>query len=36
LKAASGSAAFICVGERCSLPVIAPDEIANAVAAMRS
>jgi uncharacterized protein YyaL (SSP411 family) len=35
LKAAQGSAAFVCVGERCSLPVTAPDKIADAVAAMR-
>jgi uncharacterized protein YyaL (SSP411 family) len=35
LKATSGSAAFICVGERCSLPVTSPDQIAEAGAAMR-
>ncbi|HZD88500.1 MAG TPA: thioredoxin domain-containing protein, partial [Pseudolabrys sp.] len=35
LKAVSGSAAFICVGETCSLPVTAPGQIADAVAAMR-
>ena len=35
LKAVSGSAAFVCVGETCSLPVTAPDKIAAAVAAMR-
>jgi uncharacterized protein len=35
LKTARGAAAFICVGETCSLPVTAPAEIANAVAAMR-
>ena len=35
LKASTGSAAFICVGERCSLPVGSPDAIAEAVAAMR-
>jgi uncharacterized protein YyaL (SSP411 family) len=34
LKAASGPAAFVCVGERCSLPVIAPDQIAVAVSAL--
>ena len=34
LKAA-GSAAFICVGQRCSLPVVSPDQVATAVAAMR-
>jgi uncharacterized protein len=36
LKAAPGSAAFVCVGERCSLPVDAPAKIADAVRAMRS
>ncbi len=35
LKAAQGSAAFVCVGERCSLPVVAAADIAPAVAAMR-
>jgi uncharacterized protein YyaL (SSP411 family) len=30
-----GSAAFVCVGETCSLPVTDPDEIAAAVQAMR-
>jgi uncharacterized protein YyaL (SSP411 family) len=35
IKAAPGSAAFICMGERCSLPVTSPDQIAAAVAAMR-
>ena len=30
-----GSAAFVCVGETCSLPVTEPDKIAEAVAAMR-
>ena len=35
LKAAQGSAAFVCVGERCSLPVSGPDQIAAAVTAMR-
>jgi uncharacterized protein YyaL (SSP411 family) len=34
LKAASGAAAFVCAGERCSLPVTNAAEIANAVAAM--
>ncbi len=34
LKAASGPAAFVCVGERCSLPVTSPTEIAGAVSAM--
>ena len=36
LKAVSGSAAFVCVGERCSLPVTDPDQIEPAVRAMRS
>jgi uncharacterized protein YyaL (SSP411 family) len=36
LKAATGSAAFICVGERCSLPVSKPGQIAATVTAMRS
>jgi uncharacterized protein YyaL (SSP411 family) len=35
LKAAQGPAAFICVGETCSLPVGAAADIAPAVAAMR-
>ena len=35
IKAATSAAAFICVGEICSLPVTRPDEIAAAVAAMR-
>ncbi len=35
IKAAHGSAAFICVGERCSLPVTSPDQIAAAVVGMR-
>jgi uncharacterized protein YyaL (SSP411 family) len=34
VKATSGSAAFICVGERCSLPVTEPGKIAEAVAGM--
>jgi uncharacterized protein YyaL (SSP411 family) len=33
--AAAPNAAFVCVGERCSLPVTSPDEIAATVAAMR-
>jgi uncharacterized protein YyaL (SSP411 family) len=33
--AAAGSAAFVCVGETCSLPVTDPDMIAAAVIAMR-
>jgi uncharacterized protein YyaL (SSP411 family) len=36
LKATSASAAFVCVGERCSLPVTEPHMIAAAVAAMRT
>jgi hypothetical protein len=36
LKAAAGSAAFVCVGERCSLPVTEADKIAQAVKAMRA
>jgi len=35
LKAAPDSAAFVCVGERCSLPVTDAAQIAEAVAAMR-
>ncbi|MGA2566402.1 MAG: thioredoxin domain-containing protein [Pseudolabrys sp.] len=35
LKAAAGSAAFVCVGETCSLPVSDPRQIAEAVKAMR-
>ena len=35
LKAAPGSAAFVCVGERCSLPVTDAAQIAPAVSAMR-
>ncbi len=35
LKAAPESAAFVCVGERCSLPVTSPEQIAAAVEAMR-
>ena len=35
LKATQGSAAFVCVGETCSLPVTAPNEIATAVTAAR-
>lgn len=34
VKAVSDSAAFICVGERCSLPVTEPAKIAEAVGAM--
>ncbi|MDP2411647.1 MAG: thioredoxin domain-containing protein [Pseudolabrys sp.] len=35
LKAMTGSAAFVCVGERCSLPVTEAGQIAAAVKAMR-
>jgi uncharacterized protein len=35
LKAAAGSAAFVCVGERCSLPVAEPAAIRDAVSAIR-
>ncbi len=35
IAAAPDSAAFICVGERCSLPVAKPEMIAEAIAAMR-
>jgi uncharacterized protein len=35
IKAASESAAFVCVGERCSLPVMDPAQIAAAIAGMR-
>jgi uncharacterized protein YyaL (SSP411 family) len=35
IKAAAGNAAFVCVGERCSLPVTEAGAIAGAVAAMR-
>ena len=35
LKAVTGSAAFVCVGERCSLPFTAPEQIASAAASMR-
>jgi uncharacterized protein YyaL (SSP411 family) len=35
VAAGGGSAAFVCVGERCSLPVSEPDEIAGVVMAMR-
>jgi len=36
LKTAPASAAFVCVGEQCSLPVTEPSQIAASVAAMRS
>ncbi|MSO66314.1 MAG: thioredoxin domain-containing protein [Pseudolabrys sp.] len=35
ITAAPQGAAFVCVGERCSLPVAAPIQLASAVAAMR-
>jgi uncharacterized protein YyaL (SSP411 family) len=35
LKSLQGSAAFVCAGSRCSLPVREPERIADAVAAMR-
>ena len=35
VRAASGSAAFVCVGQRCSLPVSEPGGIVVAVATMR-
>ena len=31
-----GPAAFVCVGERCSLPLSEPEKLADAVAAMRT
>ena len=34
-RSGPASAAFICVGETCSLPVADPDKIADVVAAMR-
>jgi uncharacterized protein len=36
LAAHAGAAAFVCVGERCSLPVTEPQKLADAVAAMRA
>jgi uncharacterized protein len=35
IAAAQGPAAFVCVGETCSLPVTTPDAMAEAIAAMR-
>ncbi len=35
LQAAQGAAAFVCVGERCSLPVTCAGDIAGAIAAMK-
>jgi hypothetical protein len=36
IAAAPEGAAFVCIGERCSLPVMEPEALAGAVAAMRS
>ena len=36
IVATTGSAAFVCVGERCSLPVNEPHMIADVVQSMRS
>jgi uncharacterized protein YyaL (SSP411 family) len=36
IKAVTGSAAFVCMGETCSLPVTSPTGIASAVASMRT
>jgi uncharacterized protein YyaL (SSP411 family) len=36
LAAHAGPAAFVCVGERCSLPVSEPEKLGDAVAAMRA
>ena len=36
LAAHAGAATFVCVGERCSLPVTEPQQLAAAVAAMRA
>ena len=35
IAAAPGAAAFVCVGETCSLPVTQPDQIAETISAMR-
>ncbi len=35
IKATADTAAFVCVGERCSLPVTQPDQIAETVSRMR-
>jgi uncharacterized protein YyaL (SSP411 family) len=35
IKAASGAAAFICIGERCSLPVTEPEQIADTIRSVR-
>ena len=36
IAASPESAAFVCVGERCSLPVTEPEKIAEAVSAMQT
>ena len=36
IATAPGGAAFVCVGERCSLPVTSPEAMAQTVAAMNS
>jgi uncharacterized protein YyaL (SSP411 family) len=36
IAAAPAGAAFVCVGETCSLPVIEAEEIAETIAAMRA
>src|SRR6185295_8172326 len=36
IRAASGSAAFVCVGETCSLPVTQAEDIAETVSGMRT
>jgi hypothetical protein len=33
---ADGAAAFVCIGETCSIPVAAPERLAEQVTAMRS
>jgi uncharacterized protein YyaL (SSP411 family) len=35
IKATSGAAAFICIGERCSLPVTEPEQIAETIKSVR-
>jgi hypothetical protein len=36
ITAAPDGATFVCVGERCSLPVTKPEQIAQTVAAMQN
>jgi uncharacterized protein YyaL (SSP411 family) len=36
IKATSGAAAFVCVGERCSLPVTEPEQIAATIKSVRA